>query len=145
LPFGGFANENFFVRAIDGRVFSARDFVGKAVVVNIWATWCKPCVAELPRLAEFYRAHSEQVIVLCVAERDDAMQLRRFPRANLASLPLIPDTGAEFSKWFPGTDIIPRTYVIAPDGRVVFVKNGSVDIAELQTAVTAAFAVRPAA
>lgn len=56
---------------LDGSHFSLADMRGKVVVVNVWATWCGPCRAEMPALEAFYQAHRNQGLVVLAISADD--------------------------------------------------------------------------
>ena len=52
----------------DGSSASVADFKGKPVLVNLWATWCAPCIAELPDLDGFMAGHAREVTVLAISQ-----------------------------------------------------------------------------
>ena len=58
-------------KLLDGAFFSLTDNVGKVVVVNIWATWCPPCRAEMPALDAYFRRHRDEGLVLLAISWDD--------------------------------------------------------------------------
>ena len=58
--------EDFAVECLDGTEFRLSEHRGEVVVINLWATWCGPCVQELPEFAAFLSAHSRDVSVLAV-------------------------------------------------------------------------------
>ena len=63
---------------LNGRVWTSSDFVGKVVVLNFWATWCPPCIDELPMIEAFWREHTangHQVVALAI---DQPSAVRRF-------------------------------------------------------------------
>ncbi|MGE5624426.1 MAG: TlpA family protein disulfide reductase [Bacillota bacterium] len=56
---------------LDGKAFDLAALKGKVVVVNLWATWCEPCRAEMPLLDAFYRKHRDQGLVLLGLDEND--------------------------------------------------------------------------
>ena len=100
-------------------------FRGKPVFLNIWATWCGPCVQEMPsiaRLADDPRLKEKGVAFVCVSIDQSSVSVRRFLegrhwRMNFFRAEDIPPV---FS-----TDGIPATYIIAPDGRIAASQVGS--------------------
>ena len=57
----------FNLAGLDGSRISAEQFAGRPVLVNFWATWCKPCVREMPMLDAFSREHADKIDVLGIA------------------------------------------------------------------------------
>lgn len=77
---------------LDGSTFSLSAQVGKVVIVNLWATWCAPCRAEMPALDAYYRQHRDEGLVLLAISMDapkdeakvrDVMQAFTFPAAMI--------------------------------------------------------------
>jgi thiol-disulfide isomerase/thioredoxin len=97
-------------------------FQGKAIFLNIWATWCPPCVAELPSIARLAAdPRVKDVAFVCVAIDDSPNTVREFIRGKdwpmtILHATSLPDTFA--------TDGIPATFLIAPDGRIVAAEVG---------------------
>lgn len=58
-------------KLLDGTVFRLADNAGEVVVVNIWATWCPPCRAEMPALDAYFRRHRDDGLVLLAISMDD--------------------------------------------------------------------------
>ncbi len=54
----------FSGKTSEGKDFSLAEYRGKVVLVNIWATWCKPCVMELPELQKLHHAHGDEFVVV---------------------------------------------------------------------------------
>lgn len=72
---------DFSLPDLDGNAVRLSDFRGKPVLVNLWASWCAPCKAELPELIAFYDEHkAEGLVVLAVATMDDEEAARAFLR-----------------------------------------------------------------
>ncbi|MBI5083609.1 MAG: TlpA family protein disulfide reductase [Acidobacteria bacterium] len=101
-----------------GRKVSTTDFGGKVLVVNFWATWCPPCIEELPSLqAMADRLGPKGVVVLGVSvDRNDAAY-RRFVQQAKIGFETWRDPEADISASY-GTFKYPETYVIGSDGKV---------------------------
>jgi len=72
------------VKLLDGTLFKLTDNAGKVVVVNIWATWCAPCRAEMPALEAYFRQHRDDGLVLLAISMDDPRdeaKVREFAKA----------------------------------------------------------------
>jgi peroxiredoxin len=95
---------------------------GKIIVVNFWADWCKPCMAELPRLEnEVWKRYRERdLVVLGVGRGMTASSVLAFRNSHPVTFPLLADPGLESSTAFHARDSIPQTYVIDRRGVIVF-------------------------
>jgi thiol-disulfide isomerase/thioredoxin len=108
-------------QALDGGTLDVRDFPGKVVVVNFWASWCPPCRAEQPRLNQVYADTSSQgVVFVGVDIRDSDTSARNFRRTHDVRYPTIVDEPGALLLGFhgsvPGTP--PTTVVLDRDGRI---------------------------
>ena len=102
------------------------DLKGKWVVVNFWATWCAPCVKEIPDIAVFAREQGDKTRVLGVAlDWDDEKQVMAFARKVGHAYPLVLGTDAS-EKAFGKMKGLPTTIVYDPDGKVAYQKTGTV-------------------
>jgi peroxiredoxin len=115
----GAAAPAFSIRADNGKVITARDFGGKLLILNFWATWCAPCVYEIPSLNELQRRLGpDGLVVLGVSqdqsETDYKAFLDRFHVAFLTARQ--PD---ESIKIRYGTIQIPESYIIDRNGKVI--------------------------
>jgi peroxiredoxin len=110
---------DFAITADSGRTISRSDFGGKLLVLNFWATWCPPCLEELPSLNEFQRTFaSSGVVVLGVSVDANPKVYQAFlKRANVAFL-TARDPDAKIPSQY-GTYQYPETYIIGRDGKVV--------------------------
>ena len=114
---GGPAPE-FTIRTDDGRQVSAKDFGGKVLVLNFWASWCPPCIQEIPSLSQFQkRFQNSGVKVVAISIDKNAQRYREFLRKLPVSFETAWDPSGDISAKY-GTYQIPETYIIK-DGRVM--------------------------
>ena len=92
---------------------------GRYVLLNLWATWCGPCVKELPALAKLHGAIPQLTVLTVNVGRSNAADTAAFLKANdAASLPVLLDTDAAFIRGF-GAFGLPLSVLIDPEGREV--------------------------
>lgn len=103
------------------------DYRGKWVVVNYWATWCPPCLEEIPELETFHDSHKDvDAVVLGVNLEDiDLARLQQFVEEQFISYPVLRDRSRARTELgaIPG---MPTTYVVSPAGEVVARQVGGV-------------------
>ena len=118
------ANRDFYFSDTSGRVTSLNEFEGEVVFMNIWATWCPPCIAEMPSIEALYnnlKDHENIKFVLVSVDEDFNRAIEFMERRNF-DLPIY-----HFRTKVPGTyesTVIPTTYVISKDGRLALEKRG---------------------
>ena len=110
---------DFTITADDGRQISVDHFGGKVLVLNFWATWCPPCVEEMPSLNELQkRMAGSGVVVLGVSVDKNERAYRQFLQKAKVSFLTARDPGADISAEY-GTFKYPETYVIGGNGKVL--------------------------
>ena len=122
-------------RAIDltdlaGAHHTSESCRGKWVVLNVWATWCAPCIREMPELDALARARSDVLVLGLAADGDNGARLRQYAQALHVSYPIIAGN-AELMKQMKISGY-PTTLLYNPDGKLVLTHQGQVTRAELE-------------
>lgn len=127
---------DFTLTDADGSTFSTVDAKGKVVLVNFFATWCGPCLMELPHVEKIWSDYRDREgFQLLVIGREESMDsVRDFRSKQGFSFPIAPDPDREAYSLF-AKESIPRTLVISPSGVVVYSKAGFMerDLDELRS------------
>lgn len=118
------ANRDFYFSDENGSIRSLASYEGDVIFMNIWATWCAPCIAEMPSIHALYNSfdENENVRFLLVSVDDDFEKAKNFMSVRNFDMPVYHFRGKE-----PGTyesTVIPTTYVISADGKLVMEKRG---------------------
>jgi len=114
---GGLAPD-FVAPRLDGSVQKLSNYRGSVVVLNLWATWCPPCIAEVPVLNRIARSYGPQgVVVLGVAGDDDPEAVRRFVDEHRVEFDVLLDPGGAVGTQY-GITGYPETFVIDREGRL---------------------------
>jgi thiol-disulfide isomerase/thioredoxin len=109
---------------LDGKQHNMSSAHGKIIVVNLWATWCPPCVAEMPSLQKLYDKYGDQVSFYFVSNEKVEL-LNRFLSVKGYSFPVyIP--GSDYPKEFDSNSL-PTTYVIDQSGKIIMEEVGAHD------------------
>jgi thiol-disulfide isomerase/thioredoxin len=107
----------FRLTALDGRTVDFGSYRGKVVVLNFWATWCPPCVAEMPSLERLHRALGpEGLAVVTVSADEDEAALRAFVGQYQLTLPVLRDPGGRGAASQYRTTGYPETFVLDRGG-----------------------------
>jgi thiol-disulfide isomerase/thioredoxin len=111
----------------NGSLKTLGNFQGKVVILNFWATWCTPCMVEMPSLNALQQKHSNLAIVPIVAQGEDVSKIRSFYRNyKLSALDYFIDNNMFTAKSFQ-VENIPTSYIFNKDGELVAFVSGSVD------------------
>jgi len=110
---------DFSVRAVDGRELTRADFAGKTVLVNFWATWCGPCVKEIPALQSTYDKLSGQgFAILAIAQDGTEDSIAQFAIDHHMTYAVVRST-AQLEQAFGGRpQFLPTSFLYGPDGHL---------------------------
>ncbi len=110
---------NFSIVTEQGKTVTRADFGGKLLVLNFWASWCPPCISELPSLNQFAQEFKNQgVVVLGISIDKNERLYKSFLQERQVAFDTARDPEANISASY-GTFQIPETYVIGRDGKVL--------------------------
>ena len=113
------------LRDLDDKPVEFARYRGRTIVLNLWATWCGPCRAELPALAalaENPKIKEKGIAVICVSTDESADVLRGFLAGKTWPMTMVRATALPSAFT---TDGIPATFIIAPDGKIVASELGA--------------------
>lgn len=122
---------------LQGNRFSLSDFRGKVVLVNLWATWCPPCKAEMPLLQDFYLKHKgEGFSVIAIEDGDPTQDVISFVKEYSLTFPVWLDPTYQATDYAFKTKNLPSSYVIDRYGKVRLAWVGAINPANLEQFVT---------
>jgi cytochrome c biogenesis protein CcmG/thiol:disulfide interchange protein DsbE len=127
---------NFTLTTFDGALYSIEDYRGQVVVVNFWASWCKPCEQEAAELEQAWIRFKDQNVMFLGVDYVDTEQeaLSYLSKFNI-TYPNGPDLGTEISQAFRIRGV-PETYIVGRDGTIVDIKiSPYLSLAEIESAV----------
>lgn len=124
---------DFDVTLMNGEQFSLSEHRGDVVLLNIWATWCAPCLEEIPDFVDLYEKYREQglmVLGVSIDKRGEGA-VRPFVEKLNVTYPIVIDRGTIMDKYGP-TMGIPTTYIIGREGNLQYFAVGALTKAELE-------------
>ena len=119
-----------------GKPIRLSDYRGKTVMVNLWASWCPPCRAEMPDLIKYYNDHqADGLVFLSVNSQDNMTSAQQFVHEKQMPFPVLFDPDGKVGQVFR-TDGLPDTFVIDQTGNLRFSWTGQISPAILDQRVT---------
>ena len=116
---------------LDGERHSLKEWKGKVVILNFWATWCSPCLYEIRDFVAYqeqYKSRGLQIIGVGLDEENKLRNVQRSLEINYPVLVSEPENNATLMKtWGNGSGIVPYTVVIDRAGRVIFTYHGQIN------------------
>ncbi len=116
VPIQGTQAENFQLTDLKGQTHQLNQYQGKVVLLNFWATWCKPCVTEMPAMqASYDRLKDQGFVVLAVNELEDLEMVRAHIQEHQHTFPVLLDVDNEVANLY-GVFGLPVSVFIDPSG-----------------------------
>lgn len=124
---------DFSLNDVNGKTHKLSDYRGKWVLVNYWATWCPPCLEEIPELVHFHEEHKDKdAVVLGVNfEKIDLNKLKQFIDENFVVYPVLLSDPAPSSPLGPITGL-PTSFLVSPSGELSAVQTGPVTVKSIE-------------
>ncbi len=122
---------------LNGVPHSLSDYRGRIVLVNLWATWCPPCAAEMPSLQQFYEQHRQEgFVVVAVEDGDPTAQVAAFVDRYHLTFPVWIDPTYEATSRAFKTPSLPSSFVIDRGGTVRLMWLGAISAVNLEKYLT---------
>jgi peroxiredoxin len=111
---------SFTLPGLDGKMVSLDDYKGKVVLLNIWATWCPPCVDEMPSMEKLYQELKGEAFEILAVSIDvlGAKEVIPFMKKHKLSFPGLTDTNGAIKSLYQTTGV-PESFIIDKDGIIV--------------------------
>jgi len=126
-PWTGGAAPPLVLQDLEGRTQRLADYRGKVVLINFWATWCAPCLAEMPSIGRLRASFAGQPFaVLAVNLAEPESRIRRFMEQVPLDFPVLLDRDTAAAKAWKAR-ILPASYLVGPDGKIRYSALGEID------------------
>lgn len=124
-PYTGEASANFTLKDTKDQTHSLSDYKGKVVLVNFWASWCPPCIYEMPELKKLKKRFADRPFeILAVNVGEKKYKVRKFTKLINLDLPVLLDTSSKtFNEW--GVKTLPTSFLIDSDGQIRYKVRGN--------------------
>jgi cytochrome c biogenesis protein CcmG/thiol:disulfide interchange protein DsbE len=127
---------NFVLKDLDGKLVSLSDFKGKVVIIDFWATWCPPCLMEIPHFQSLYEEYSDRGLIVIGISLDQGgvNVVKPFVKSKGMTYPVVMG-GRQVANDYGGIRGIPTTFVVDRKGDIVEKAVGYRDKAFFEKAV----------
>ena len=118
---------DFVLEDLQGNTHRLEDYRGKWVLVNFWATWCSPCLSEIPELSSLYDAHKDKdlVVIGIAMNSGSSRRVADFAQAHGISYPVVMGS-RKVAAQIGVLDVLPTSFLYGPNGRQVSYQAGEV-------------------
>ncbi len=122
------ADFNLKLLDADGNTTSLEELKGKVIFLNMWATWCPPCIAEIPSIDTLHEEMGDEVAFVLLSLDDDFEKAKAFDKRKGYDLPIYAPA-SNLPKMYHSS-AIPTTYVIDADGNLAMTHKGMADYSD---------------
>lgn len=121
------AGAGFKMQTLDGKTVNFESLKGKVVFLNMWATWCPPCVAEMPNIQKLYdKVGSDKIAFVMLSVDEGGLEkVRKFIDKKGFTFPVYMPAGQLPQEFY--SNAIPTTFIISPEGKIVAKQEGMAD------------------
>jgi peroxiredoxin len=126
----------------NGKIQNLKQWQGKIIVLNFWATWCPPCREEMPELSQLNLKYQNKNVVVVGISTDDVPTVKKFTNETKVSYPLLAADMAGSDLAFSlgnDQDVLPYTVIIKPDGTVAKTFFGRLSMPKLEETLNKLF------
>ncbi len=128
-------SNDFTLYDLDKNLVSMHDYAGKIVVLNFWATWCPPCIAEIPDFVAAWDTYKSKNIQFFGISDDDVNAIADFVKENKVNYPTLLDGSSDRIMQSWGIDAIPHTFILNGSGEIIFDQLGMMSGDQLINAI----------
>lgn len=128
---------DFLLEDMQGKIHRLEDYRGKWVLVNLWATWCPPCLSEIPELSSLHDAHkdSDLVVIGIAIDSGSSSKVASFAEAHGISYPIVMGD-RKITRQIGELKVLPTSYLYAPNGKQVSYQDGEVTRASIEAYIS---------
>ncbi|MGL4982901.1 MAG: TlpA family protein disulfide reductase [Treponemataceae bacterium] len=125
---------DFMLTTLEAKDVKLSDYRGKPVFLNFWATWCPPCVKEMPAMEKIHQNYSQNITVLAVNVGEQIKPVRDFINKNKLTFSILLDRQSSIARVY-SVQAIPTTFILDDKGVIVAVRRGTLTEKEMQELV----------
>ena len=129
-PMIGNLLKSFSLQDLEGDTFTLEDHYGTPMVINFWATWCKPCENEMPLLNKIATEYSEEILVVGVDVEEDLATITNFVTSHQIEFTILTDTNGTIADQYL-VNGFPTTFFVDKSGVLQAIRIGELDEAML--------------